>query len=105
MENKHGNERRGVKRFSIVLDIEWEGLSGRSSGTISDVSESGCFVLSGKEVSDGESVRLFIPMCDGMKAQFNGTVVNHEEEIGFAVRFDPISAAQRDILNNLRADA
>lgn len=105
MENKEGIERRGVQRFPIILDIEWEGFNGRSSGTISDVSESGCFVLSGKEVSDGESVRLFIPMGDGMKAQFNGIVVNHEEEIGFAVRFDPISAAQRDIVNNLKANS
>ena len=96
-------ERRNSERFSLVLDIEWEGKKGRFGGTVGDISASGCFVLTGVEVSDGETVKLYLPMGDGMKAQFSGQIANHEDEIGFAVKFSPLSIAQKNVLSALRA--
>jgi len=52
-------------------------------------------------VHDGETVRLFIPLADGMKVEFSGTVANHVFEIGFGLKFDQLSAAQRDVLGQL----
>lgn len=97
-------ERREARRYGVTVDIKWQGKRGRSDGTLSDLSSTGCFVLSGTEVSDGETVHIFIPIGDGMNAQFSGAVVNHEDEIGFAVRFHDLSNAQKGVLKNLITD-
>jgi len=97
-------ERREARRYGVTVDIKWQGKGGRSDGTLSDLSSTGCFVLSGMEVSDGETVHIFIPIGDGMNAQFSGLVMNHEEEIGFALRFHELGNAQKGVLDNLIAD-
>lgn len=81
--------------------MEWQVGEKRSIGSISDVSLDGCFVLCSGEVSDGDAVRLFIPLADGMKVEFNGRVANHVVEIGFGLKFDQLSAAQRDVLASI----
>ena len=86
------------------MDIEWEGGSGRLPGTISDVSIEGCFVLSSGEINDGDPVKLFVPLADGMKVQFDGKVANHVYEIGFGVCFEQLTAAQRDVLIKIVRD-
>jgi len=98
LDRRSGRERRKIERVSVNIDVEWEGLAGRKSGTISDVSAVGCFILSSGELTDGESVKIFLPLTDGMKVQFWGEVVNHVFEIGFAVRFIELSEAQKDFL-------
>ena len=98
-DRRSGRERRHEKRYNINLEIEWEGLIGRKTGTISDISKQGCFVLCSGDVEDGESVKIFLPLADGMKVQFWGEVVNHVFEIGFAARFVELSEAQKDFLN------
>ena len=97
-DRRSGDERRGTTRFPVELDVEWEGTSGRVPGTISDVSLDGCFMLSSGDVSDGDVVKIFVPLDDGMKVQFAGRIANHVYEIGFGVKFDPLSSAQRDLL-------
>jgi hypothetical protein len=95
---KSGDDRRRTPRFAVNLDIEWENHDGRRSGTLSDISEEGCFVLSEVDVSDGELVKLFIPLTDGMKVEFMGQVANFVYEIGFAVNFLSLSDAQKEFL-------
>ena len=94
-------DRRVHKRHAVTVDVFWHGRNGRSRGTVSDIGHAGCFVLSGDEVSDGETVHVFLPIGGGMKAQFTGVVTNHEESIGFAVRFDHVTEPQREILERL----
>ena len=98
IDRRSGRERRNVERFSINIDIVWEGLKGRKPGTISDLSNTGCFVMCSGEVEDGETVKIFLPLADGMKVQFWGEVVNHLYEIGFGLRFIELSEAQKDFL-------
>lgn len=98
MERRSGGDRRGNERFRVNIEVEWEGLIGRKNGAISDISPTGCFVLSSGEVEDGESVKIFFPLTDGRRIQFWGEVVNHVFEIGFAVRFIELSEAQKDFL-------
>ncbi len=104
-DRRSGDERRGTNRFPVELDVEWEGPAGRSAGLISDVSLDGCFVLSSGDVGDGESVKIFVPLADGMNVEFGGSVVNHVFEIGFAIKFDQLSAAQRDLLLKIVRDS
>ncbi|MFM9904172.1 MAG: PilZ domain-containing protein [Pyrinomonadaceae bacterium] len=97
-DRRSGHERRATNRYQVEVDIEWEGSVKRSPGTISDVSLDGCFVLSSGDVNDGDHVKIFVPLADGMKVQFDAKVANHVFEIGFGVKFEPLSAAQREIL-------
>lgn len=98
LDRRSGKERRKTERYSVNIDVEWEGMVGRKSGTLSDISPEGCFVLSSGEVEDSENVKIFLPLTDGMKVQFWGQVINHVFEIGFAVRFIELSPAQKDFL-------
>ena len=100
-DRRGGIDRRGTNRYPIDVEVEW-GIDGvRYSGALSDVSFDGCFVLSSGEVEDGTLVNVFVPLADGMKVQFGGKVANHVFEIGFGIKFDPLSAAQRDLLVTL----
>jgi hypothetical protein len=61
----------------------------------------GCFVLCSGEVEDGETLKLFIPIADGMKIQFWAEVVNHVLEIGFGVRFIELNESQREFIEKI----
>ncbi len=98
IERRSGRDRRISRRYRVSIDVEWEGLVGRKPGTISDISITGCFVLSSGDVADGENVKVFFPLTDGRTIQFWGEVVNHALEIGFAMRFIELSDAQKDFL-------
>lgn len=98
IDRRSGRDRRGNERFQVNIEIEWEGLVGRKTGAIGDISPSGCFVLCSGEVEDGENVKILFPLTDGRKIQFWGEVVNHIFEIGFAVRFIELTKAQKDFL-------
>ncbi len=100
IDRRTSEDRRSKKRYPINLDVEWESHAGRRSGTLSDISENGCFVLSEVDVTDGELVKVFIPLSDGMKVEFMGQVANYVYEIGFAVNFLSMSEAQREFINN-----
>lgn len=97
-DRRTGKDRRVVERIQINIDIEWEGLVGKKTGTISDISAQGCFILCSGEVEDGEQVKIFFPLTDGRKIQFWGEVVNHVFEIGFAVKFIELTEAQSEFL-------
>lgn len=100
-DRRSGTERRASSRFMVEVDVEWQGAGPRTPGSISDVSLDGCYVLTAGEVTDGETVRLFVPLADGMKVELSGQVANHVFDIGFGLKFDQLSAAQRDILGHL----
>jgi hypothetical protein len=95
------SDRRDEVRYQVTLEVLWQGSNGRSKGTISDMNRSGCYVLSGGTVREGEVVHLFVPAEDEKKVQFTGTVANHQQEIGFAVKFGKLSAEQGDLLDGL----
>jgi hypothetical protein len=97
---KKSDDRRKARRFEVNIDVEWESHFGRRNGTLSDISEEGCFVLSEVDVSDGELVKIFIPLTDGMKVEFLGQVANFVYEIGFAVHFLSLSEGQKEFLTN-----
>ena len=100
-DRRSGTERRATNRFPVEVDVQWQGSGSRMPGSVSDVSLDGCFVLSSGDVTDGETVKLFVPLADGMKVEFSGRVANHVMEIGFGLKFDQLSAAQRDVLGHL----
>lgn len=102
-DRRSGLERRAIVRSKVSLDLEWENLSGRYSGTLSDISELGCFVLSSGDINEGDTLRLLLPLGDGMKVHLLGEVKNHVFEIGFALRFISLSEAQTRVLREFIA--
>ena len=97
-DRRSGEERRGTNRYPIEINVEWEAGAGRQPGSMSDVSLDGCFLLSSGDVNDGDTVKIFVPLADGMKVQFDARVANHVYEIGFGVKFATLSTAQRELL-------
>jgi|SRR5215204_5128509 len=95
------SDRRDEVRYRVTLDVYWQGPSGRSKGTISDINRSGCYVLSGERVSTGETIHLFVPTEHERNTQFTGVVTNQQDEIGFAVRFEKLSEDQGSMLDEL----
>ncbi len=100
-DRRKNQDRRAVRRYAVNIEVEWEGLIGRQKGSISDISSLGCFVLCSGEVENGETVKIYIPIADGMKIELWGEVVNHVLEIGFGARFIELNEAQKDFVEKL----
>ena len=79
-------ERRTADRVRINLTARWEGLFSQGRGAICDLSPTGCFVLTGGEVTTGELVRLEIHFPGRIDLVW-GQVVYAVAEMGFALRF------------------
>lgn len=102
-DRRSGRERRAARRYSVSQEVEWETMSGRRTGTLSDISKYGCFILGSGELNDGETVKVYLPLGEGIKVQFVGEVKNHVYEIGFGLRFFNLSAAHIDVLEKFVA--
>lgn len=100
-DRRSGQERRAIPRRSVTIDVEWETHAGRWPGTISDLSDAGCFVLSSGEVSTGDAIKVLVPLGEGMKVQLLGEVRNHVLEIGFALCFSGLTDAQKRVIAEL----
>ena len=79
-------ERRTAERVRLNLNARWEGLMTQGRGAVSDLSLTGCFVLSGGQVATSELIRLQIDF-PGEIGTVWGQVVYSVGEIGFALRF------------------
>ena len=84
-------ERRSAPRVRVKLPARWEGVLSRESATVTDLSRSGCFVLTGGKVEVKELVWLEIQLTDQQKVNFWAEVVNEAPEIGFALKFNSSS--------------
>ena len=84
-------ERRSAPRARVKLAARWEGVVSRENATVTDLSRSGCFVLSGGKVDVKELVWLEIQLTDKQAVNFWAEVVNISAEIGFALKFNSSS--------------
>jgi hypothetical protein len=84
-------DRRSAPRARVKLSARWEGVLSRENATVSDLSRSGCFVLTGGKVEVKELVWLEIQLTDQLKVNFWAEVVNEAPEIGFALKFNSSS--------------
>jgi len=82
-------ERRRARRIKVNLSARWEGVLTHQQAQVTDLSTTGCFLLSGGQVEAKELVRLEIELPDG-PIYFWAEVVDAAYEIGFAVRFTAI---------------
>lgn len=81
------NERRRNPRVKVNLPARWEGVLTRQEANVTDLSNKGCFVLSGGKVEPKELIRLEIQLPNDDPIYFWAEVVDAAFEIGFAVKF------------------
>src|ERR1700750_1006090 len=84
-------ERRSAPRARVKLAARWEGAMSRESATVTDLSRSGCFVLTGGKVEVKELVWLEIQLTPQQTVNCGTEVVNESPEIGFALKFNSSS--------------
>jgi hypothetical protein len=82
------NERRSFPRVRVNLPARWEGVLSREKATVTDLSRSGCFVLTGGKVDVKELVWLEIQLTETQAVHFWAEVVDQASEIGFALKFN-----------------
>src|SRR6185436_5468097 len=84
-------ERRSAPRARVKLAARWEGAMSRENATVTDLSRSGCFVLTGGKVEVKELVWLEIKLSDTQAVNFWAEVVSEAPDIGFALKFNSSS--------------
>ena len=94
-------ERRRAERVKVNLPARWEVASARERGTVSDISVTGCFLLTGGETTPGQAVSVALELPKGRTIELRGEVVYHTEEIGFAVRFTSDDAGRTQLVKLL----
>src|SRR5436190_19391564 len=95
------SERRRAERFRVNVDARWESASCQRQGTISDISTSGCFVLTAPEITVNEPVKVGIQFPSGKGVTLSGEAVYSVEEIGFALRFTDLGEREQQFLRRL----
>ena len=80
------------------MPARWEGVLAREKATVTDLSRSGCFVLTGGKVEVKELVSLEISLTETQTVNFWGEVVDAAPEIGFALKFNSSSSDDQTIL-------
>ena len=95
------SEKRKAERVRANLDILWEGVLAKDKGTISDLSATGCFILTGGEVKDNELISIEINLPSVLRMELWGNVVYHAADIGFALRFRELSATEQILMTRL----
>ena len=91
------DERRKAPRLNVDFPVRWEGVLTQEVGTVTSLSESGCFILSAGQVQQKELIRLEIDFPAGA-ACFWSEVVDEAYEIGFAVRFTAAGDEDMELL-------
>lgn len=81
------SERRRAPRARVNLPARWEGVVSQQQASVTNLSVTGCFVLSGGSVEPRELLRLEITLPDDDQIYPWAEVVDDAGEIGFAVRF------------------
>jgi hypothetical protein len=84
-------DRRSAPRVRVKLPARWEGAMSRENATVTDLSRSGCFLLTGGKVEVKELVWLEIQLTDRQRVIFWAEVVDEASEIGFALKFNSSS--------------
>ena len=91
-------DRRSAPRVRVNLPARWEGVVSRETAIVTDLSRSGCFVLTGGKVEVKELVWLEINLTETQAVNFWAEVVDEASEIGFALKFNSSSPEDEAIL-------
>lgn len=94
-------ERRKAPRVNVNFPVRWEGVLLQQSATLTSLSETGCFILTGGKVEPKELIRLEIELPDRSIVYFWSEVVEEALDIGFAARFTSSSDEDKALLTKV----
>ena len=100
-----GTERRKSPRAKVNLAARWEGAATLEEARVTNLSETGCFVLSGGTVEIRELIRLEITFPDESEIYPWAEVIDEANEIGFAVRFNSMDDEELERLRQFLKQA
>lgn len=94
-------ERRRAERVRVNLDVTIADRARQQRGTISDISVTGCFVLSPGDAATSEPVTVTIELPSRKLVKLTGEVVYNTSEIGFAMRFTQLPSGTMKFIEKL----
>ena len=92
------NERRKHKRAPALLEVVWEGATGKYEARTDSISTGGCFVDTIGQVTVSETIRFKLRLPAGEWLELQGEVVYEYPNMGFGVRFTNISDSNLKLL-------
>ena len=92
------HERRRAPRVKVNLPARWEGVLSQQEANVTNLSNTGCFVLTGGKVEPRELIRLEITFPDQSQIYPWAEVVEEASEIGFAVKFTSLEDEEVSLL-------
>lgn len=95
------SDRREARRFQVKLNARWEGVLAQRTGTIVDISSTGCFLLTSDEVTPKELIRIEIQMPTERWIHLWAEVVYQISEMGFALCFTGSTETEQTMLTLL----
>jgi hypothetical protein len=95
------SDRREARRFQVKLNARWEGVLAQRTGTIVDISSTGCFLLTSDDVTPKELIRIEIQMPTERWICLWAEVVYQISEMGFALRFTGSTETEQTMLELL----
>ena len=95
------SDRREAERFQVKLNARWEGVLAQRTGTVVDISSTGCFLLTRDDVTPKELIRVEIQLPTERWIYLWAEVVYQLSEIGFALRFTGSTETEQAMLNLL----
>ena len=100
VEDRKFADRRKAERVQVDLKARWEANFEQQTGNVSDISTTGCFILTAGDVSPMELTSIEIQLPTGRWIRLWGQVIYTAEEIGFAVRFAGVGDTEMEMLKN-----
>ena len=91
-------ERRVHRRVPLLVEVAWEGATGKYEARICDVSTTGCFIDTIGRAAAGETIRFTVRLPAGDWIKLQGEVIYELPRAGFGVRFANLSDDQRQHL-------
>lgn len=96
-----GIEKRRAERVRVNLDVLFTDPLRQHKGTISDISTTGCFVLSAGQATPRQPITVIIQLPGNRTINLNGHVVYNTPEIGFALEFFDLSPNELGFIEKL----
>lgn len=81
------DDRRNQRRVPAIIDVSWEEASGRHEARISDISASGCFIITIFRATLGEIINFKLYLPEETPIEIMGEVLYELPTSGFGIRF------------------
>jgi c-di-GMP-binding flagellar brake protein YcgR len=94
-------ERRQFKRFPVSFDVRFDIGTAKCTGTMSDLSIGGCYILSSAEVTLRSQINIKVRLMEERWLSLSGLIMHHFPNQSFGLRFEFATEAEEEIIARL----